>query len=243
MRHFSAYELNILLSHNIDPKTISNLNIPVEYIVKEAEFCERNFVVNESTLIPRVETEYLIELGLKYVKTQMVRFTDVGCGSGAIGLTFGIQLNLRNTLFECSLSDISDEALKVANQNYQLFKSLMGNNKVCIFNSNLLKGYSKENKLNIIFANLPYIPSSRISILDKSVKDFEPLNALDGGKDGLKFIRELLLNAKEYLSQDGVILLEVDDTHKDTKEFEKEWNIEVKNDFNGKIRYWVCHVK
>ncbi len=75
------------------------------------------------------------------------------------------------------------------------------------------------------------------------MKAYEPITALDGGEDGLKFIRELLSSAHDYLAPNGVILLEVDDTHFRTKEFENNWAIEVKNDFNGKIRYWVCKVK
>ena len=243
MRHFSAYELNILLRNNVEPSSIANHDVPVEYVVGQAEFCENFFKVDNSTLIPRVETEYLIELGLKYTKAGIIKFADVGCGSGAIGLSFGIQLALRNANFSATLSDISINAIKVAQENLQTHKDQLKDNKVQIIQSDLLKAYSKDEKLNIIFANLPYIPSGRILKLDKSVREFEPLTALDGAEDGLKYIRQLLFMAPNYLSKDGIVLLEVDDSHKDPSEFKKTWNIEVKNDFNGKIRYWICHSK
>src|SRR5690606_18981440 len=97
-------------------------------------------------------------------------------------------------------------------------------------------------KFDVIFANLPYIPTDRIHKLPVSVRGYEPLSALDGGVDGLEFIRKLLNSAKKYLNKGGVIILEVDDTHtiRHTKEFEKEWNIEVKNDYNGKNRFWIA---
>lgn len=243
MRHFTAYELNILNSHNVDPQSITDLDIPVEYIVGEGEFCEQFFKLDKSTLIPRVETEYLIELALHNIANKVVNFADIGCGSGAIGLTFGIQLALRNIMFKAQLSDISEDALKIAQENYNLHKDKLAGNKVLLFRSNLLSSYSKTEKLDIIFANLPYIPSARINKLAKSVREFEPLTALDGGPDGLNLIRQILKSAPEYISKNGVLLLEVDDTHKDASEFKDIWQIEVKNDFNGKIRYWVCHQK
>ena len=141
------------------------------------------------------------------------------------------------------MSDFSEDALKIAETNYKIHKEHLFNNKVLVFKSNLLASYSKTEKLDIIFANLPYIPTNRINKLAKSVRDYEPISALEGGEDGLKLIRELLNSAGQYLSENGIVLLEVDDTHKNTSEFDNNWQIEVKNDFNGKIRYWVCKPK
>jgi len=99
-------------------------------------------------------------------------------------------------------------------------------------------------KKNIIFANLPYIPSKRISQLDASVKNFEPIIALDGGEDGLKYIDQVLKQAKSFLKPEGHLLLEVDDTHliDRAKQFENLWNIKIRKDHAGKNRFWICKI-
>jgi len=243
MRRFTAYELNILNRFKINPESIKEDKMPVEYIVKKGEFCERFFELSQATLIPRVETEYLIELGLKFVSKKFITFADIGCGSGAIGISFGIEITKRNISFAGYLSDISNEALNITKDNVKNFEYELDSNRMRIIKSNLLKSYYIEVKLDLIFANLPYIPSARISQLDESVLKFEPITALDGGEDGLKYIRELLNSARHYLNSNGIVLFEVDDSHSNISEFKNDWNIEVKNDFNGKIRYWICKAR
>jgi release factor glutamine methyltransferase len=258
MRNFSAYELNHLIKFGFDPfKTSQEIpnDMPVEYFTGFASFRDLTFKVNKSTLIPRIETEEIIDIALKLVNDMnhrgKVTFADVGTGCGAIGITFAKELVKRSIIIDAYLSDISEDALEVARFNLEsvLFDKKVNcftyNNQadsIKIIKSNLLNGYPKK-KFDIIFANLPYIPSSRINDLDSSVKDFEPHLALDGGKDGLTLIRVLLHDAKEYLVSKGYIVLEVDDTHFDTSEFEKEWEIEVKKDLNDKFRFWVCTSK
>ena len=109
------------------------------------------------------------------------------------------------------------------------------------FRSDLLSDISAQ-KFDLILANLPYIPSSRIAKLDPSVRDYEPHLALDGGEDGLKFIRKLSDQAPYYLNLNGTLLLEVDDTHdeKVAEDFSGNWDIEIRSDQNHKIRYWIC---
>lgn len=244
MRRFTAYEINLLSRYGIDYKSIDDEHIPVEYIIGKAIFCENEFFVNESTLIPRIETEYLIELALNDVckkEFKDIKYIDIGCGSGSVGLTFAIELTRRNINFEGILSDISDEALKITKKNLHNLKKYI-NGDINILNSNLLQSIPKNIKFKYIFANLPYIPSDRIYILPVSVKGYEPLSALDGGEDGLKYIRELLNESLKFLEDDGLILFEVDDTHtsKHIEEFKGSWDISIKNDLNGKNRYWLC---
>ncbi|MCA9386627.1 peptide chain release factor N(5)-glutamine methyltransferase [Candidatus Dojkabacteria bacterium] len=241
MRKLSAYEINQLNKHNIDPYFLdlnSIDNKPVEYITGFAEFYGRDFIVNENTLIPRIETERIIDLAFENLPEGKVDFIDVGTGSGAIGITFAKELERKRIEYRGILSDSLDEALNIARSNIKKLKAY----SLEPVTSNLFTSVSKQ-KFNTIFANLPYIPTSRISTLASSVKDFEPVSALDGGEDGLDLIRKLIYSTSEYLEKDGVLILEVDDTH--THKFSEEfigWEIEIFTDLNGKNRFWVCKI-
>lgn len=262
MRKFTPYETNHLLRFGFDPIKVSsetNSEIPVEYITGRAEFKGNIFDVDKNVLIPRVETEELVDLALVELaqnvkrKTQNVlRFADIGTGSGAIGITFANELIKQKKSFTAFLSDVSMDALLLAyknasdilkdniNINFNSFK--LEENNLNLIKSDLLEEYP-QTKLDIIFANLPYIPTERISKLDASVKDFEPISALDGGEDGLDLIRKLLIQAKEYLNPSGKIYLEVDDSHTDSSEFKDFYDIKILKDSNGKNRFWVATIK
>ncbi len=274
MRKFNPYELNQLLKFGFDPDKValeSDLDIPIEYITGKVEFRGNIFLVDKNTLIPRIETEKLVDIATNFIaekELNRVEFIDVGTGSGAIGISFIKELIKRGKNFNAKLTDISIKTLTVCRQNLELIykediaKQIKSRNYrnnryvyayslksgkyitniVEIFKSDLLKNL-KYDKLNIIFANLPYIPTARINQLDNSVKNFEPISALDGEEDGLKYIRELLKQAPSYLAKDGIILLEVDDTHTDASEFKDKYDIEIKNDENGKNRFWICRIR
>ena len=251
MRKLNPYETNLLIKYGLDPveasKTIDDY-IPIEYIVRVGMFYENEFYVTSNTLIPRVETEFLIELGLKYVidsKKSVVTFADVGTGSGAIGIAFALELFKRKMNFKAILSDNSDGALKVAEKNLKEYNKILDTKlNIRIIKAHLMKLYPID-KFDIVFANLPYIPSKRIPKLPQSVRNYEPITALDGGDDGLLHIRELLSHANKCLAKDGLLMLEVDDSHTliATREFKDDWDIEIKNDFNGKNRFWICKAK
>jgi release factor glutamine methyltransferase len=243
MRQFTPVEINHLTKFGFDPELLSisvEESIPVEYISGKAEFRGRNFEVNRDVLIPRIETEDLVDIGLtSIINQESISFADIGCGSGAIGLSFALELKERDIKFRGVLSDISLKALEIAKKN---IKSLFGETKnIEVIESDLFSNF-KDEKFNIIFANLPYIPTSNINDLQDSVKNYEPHLALDGGEDGLNLIRKLLNSAKKFLTNDGVLLLEVDDTHIDPGEFETEWDIKKRNDTNGFNRFWICRV-
>lgn len=239
-RQFTAYEINQLTKHGLDPFTLADIinpDIPIEYITCFSEFRGRDFEVDPAVLIPRIETEEIIDIALKHVATnRSVVYCDIGTGSGAIGISFGMELAKRNLTYYGILSDISSKALSIAKDNLE---SLMPQDKcIKLIKSDLMNDYP-EIEFDVIFANLPYIPSTRIKQLDSSVKDYEPIGALDGGKDGLKYIRKLLEQAPKFLKSKGVIILEVDDTHTDTSEFAGHWNIDVQLDINQKNRFWI----
>lgn len=257
MRKLNAYEKNLCLKFGIDPfeaeKEISE-NQPIEYFLNKAIFRENTFYVDENVLIPRPETEELIDFALKdFEKFEHIDFFDVGTGSGCIGISFAIELSLRNISFDGYLSDVSENAVEITKKNLKnliesnsqncfTFKAQSG--KLKIIQSDLLFDYPKNKKSDIIFANLPYIPNNRKQELSQSVKDFEPHLALFGGENGLDLINKLLEQAKTYLKPTGKIYLEVDDTHLDLSlldnKIQNHYSIKILNDENEKTRYWIC---
>lgn len=255
MRRLTPYETNHLIKFGLDPFKIDesvDKSIPVEYITGKAEFNDQIFNVNNKVLIPRVETEELIKIALDKIKNNKIDFADVGTGSGAIGISFALKLLEKQIPFDGYLSDISEKALEVTKLNVDeifepkhlnCFTNQIENSKLKVIKSDLLNDYPQGKKFDIIFANLPYIPTERINQLNSSVKDYEPKIALDGGADGLDLIRKLLSQAKTKIKENGLILLEVDDTHDEgkTKEYNSQWEIEIKTDLNNKIRFWICH--
>jgi len=224
-RYLTPLEKNHLLKFGFSNVDIEQYGqMPVEYITGKAEFYGRIFMVNKDVLIPRIETEELIDLVLadcevRYQKNQQkLIIADVGTGSGAIGVTLLLELIKKNIACEVYLSDISVKALKVAKENYQQlikeFEKQAGKIKtkikVTFLKSNVLEDYPLNIKFDLIIANLPYIPTARLEKLFESVIDYEPIVALDGGEDGLQLIRKLLKEAENKLKKDGQMFLEVD---------------------------------
>jgi release factor glutamine methyltransferase len=254
-RQWNAYELNQLNLHGFDPEGKYPDQIPVEYITNRVEFYKRDFFVNESVLIPRPETEQIISMGLEFLLPQKkgklkhksnkkkIIIADVGTGSGAIGITYGLELVKKNYDFTCYMIDINTEALEIAKRNIkELASKNLRKNYISLI-SDLLEKVSPNIRFDIIFANLPYIPTARMKALDESVKNFEPHLALDGGTDGSDLIFKLIAQAQKTLKKDGVILLEVDDTHTaefadKNKELLRFWNVEIIEDENLKTRFW-----
>lgn len=242
-RQLSPYEKTHLRRFGVDEDRLDFTKlgeIPVEYITNRVEFEGRVFKVTPDVLIPRVETEEMVSLavntaaGLQAKKksddenneggdkkkkpNKKLVVTDIGCGSGAIGISLYLDLIKKNIPIQLFLSDISPAAVKVTKENVALQN--LSKLKIEILESDLMSAYPIEQKFDLILANLPYIPSRRVAVLDKSVRQFEPHLALDGGRDGLKYIKELVKQAKSKLLPGGKIILEVDYTH--DKEFLEE---------------------
>lgn len=172
---------------------------PLAYCLGYQYFYGRKFAVNENTLIPRPETEELVECILKNVKNG--RGLDIGTGSGAIA----ISLNLENKNLKMTAGDVSLGAIEVSKQNA---KNLGAD--VEIIYSNLFEGL-KNRKFDFVVSNPPYIKSEDVKNLDNVVKDYEPHLALDGGEDGLDFYRQIIKNSVNYLVDGGMIFFEVGD--------------------------------
>lgn len=244
-RHFSPSELNHLRKYgftDINPSSVDEK--PVEYITGHAEFCELDFLVDESTLIPRLESEKIVQMSLGHILDQKIphpAIADIGTGSGCVGLTIAVKLSQRQIPYTIYLSDISEEALKVAQKNASRLLSSTAN--LFFEQSNLFDNFPKI-KFDVVLANLPYIPSSNVDTLPSSVKDFEPRTALDGGPQGTTLINHLLQNLPSFLSDRGIAILEIDDTHL-LRNFIIPSNLtaEIKTDLYRKPRFLVLHPK
>lgn len=174
-----------------------NQDIPVQHILGYTYFYGRKFQVSPDVLIPRRETEELVEHVLKYKKTYFkedISFIDIGCGSGAISIT----LALEDENMKGLAVDISSKALEVAKKNNRDLKAQLSFKESDLF-SNITQ------KFDIIVSNPPYIPEDEM--LDEIVKK-EPHLALFGGKEGLDFYERILKDAKPYLNEKALIAFE-----------------------------------
>jgi release factor glutamine methyltransferase len=172
---------------------------PHAYITAHREFYGLDFYVDKNVLIPRPETEALVEQGIKHAKFRLhPLIVDVGTGSGAIAIS--LAKNLPHA--EIIAVDISKAALKVAESNVEKHKA---GAQVKLLRGDLLETVTE--KVDIIVANLPYVLTEEVPQVNTF--GFEPVLALDGGPDGLDLVRRLCQQAKEKLSPQGCLLLEI----------------------------------
>jgi release factor glutamine methyltransferase len=171
------------------------------YLLGRWEFFGRSFLLNENVLIPRPETEQLVERALQHLKgvTGSPRALDVGTGSGCIA----ISLAAEHQRVRMVATDVSFEALQVAKKN-SVFHEV--EDRISLVQCHLATALT--GKFALVCANLPYIPSERLSQLEVSHR--EPTLALDGGHGGLDLIRELLVDLPDKINEGGLILLEID---------------------------------
>ena len=178
---------------------------PTAYILGRKDFWTIGLEVTPDVLIPRPETEFLVETAIERIDenhTPLMRIFDMGTGSGAIA----ISLASCRTSPVFFASDSSPAALRVASRN-AVSNGVDG--RIHFFASRWFDAVSKNAGFDMIVSNPPYIPSPRIAELEPEVRDFEPAAALDGGGDGLRDIAFLINEAPEYLRPSGMLLLEV----------------------------------
>lgn len=171
-------------------------HIPLQHITGKQEFMGLSFLVNEHVLVPRQDTECLVELALPYVKGKKV--LDMCTGSGCIA----VSLAALGETGECHAADISEKALEIARQNIA-----ENHAEVTLIKSNLFESVS--GKYDVIVSNPPYIPPKVIETLSEEVREHEPRLALDGGEDGLEFYRRITSESKEYLTAGGYLFYEI----------------------------------
>lgn len=174
---------------------------PLAYLTGKREFYGLTFVVSPAVLIPRPETELLVEKALGWLKRHpnRRRAADVGSGSGCIAGTLAYHVQD----LKCVAVERSWQAIQIARQN---FEQLRVSQQVCPILGNLLDAVG--GMFDLVCANLPYIPANELAQL--AVSRFEPRLALDGGYDGLDWISALLGDSKRWLAKGGLMLLEIE---------------------------------
>jgi len=211
---------------------------PAAYIIGNKHFMSLNFMVTPDVLIPRPETELLIENAIELSKAYNGNITilDIGTGSGAIAVALAKFID--NT--EIYATDSSKKALEVASKN-AMRHDVEG--RIKFIETDL---FPKENlKFDIIISNPPYIKSADIGSLQPEVKGFEPISALDGGPDGLDFYRKIIDKVGGYLNENSSILFEIGaDQAKDVVNIIKNKlnlkNVRIKKDLSGLDRIVIA---
>ena len=199
--------------------------VPIAYITHSKEFMGHSFYVDENTLIPRPDTECLVERVISE-KSQAVSILDLCTGCGCIG----ISLALSYPSSEAVLIDISDGALSAADKNIKKYSL---ESRVRTVRQDVLSEKA-EGRYDIITANPPYIPTA--CLLELEVSKHEPLSALDGGEDGLMFYRAIMNNAKLSLNEGGILVFEIGyDQRRQIKEIAESFSFraDIYKDYGG----------
>jgi release factor glutamine methyltransferase len=212
---------------------------PLAYILGWREFYGRQFLVTRETLIPRPETEGLVEIALRRLASVSLhsapRLLDVGTGSGALAVTLGAE---RESL-EVVCTDCSLRALRVARQN-AVNHSVHGRiQTVACDLATAIQG-----KFTVVLANLPYIPTADIETLEPEVRQFEPRLALDGGEDGLNLLERLIADLPRLIEPGGFAAFEFGDGQADpldwgARQLLPTWAVDVQRDAAGNQRFLV----
>jgi release factor glutamine methyltransferase len=214
---------------------------PIAYIVGTKPFFDFNLIVGYGVLIPRPETEILVEKSLKVIdgfqsKKNNLNIVDVGTGSGAIIISLAKMLNPKKN-YKFYAIDNSEIAIKYCKKN--ILKMEL-NQKINISKSDLLEQF--QDAPDVTIANLPYIPTKNIMNLQKEVRLTEPKNALDGGKDGLQIIERLIMQLSQKINYDNyAIILEIEENQEEKleailKKYLKIYKIEYTHDLQDTKR-------
>jgi release factor glutamine methyltransferase len=175
-------------------------NEPIAYIFGEKEFWSKSFNVNKHTLIPRAETELLVDGLLKIFKGKKISILDIGTGSGCIIVS--LLTNLKQSIG--TGIDISKKAILTAKKNADRYKL---NNRIKLLNKSFENIFDK--KFDLIVSNPPYIEKKAIKNLSDDIKKYEPRMALDGGNDGLDLIKKIIYKSKNILKINGTLAIEI----------------------------------
>ena len=221
-----AEEINEAVKKRID-------HIPLQHIIGQTEFMGLTFKVNEDVLIPRFDTEILMDEVVKYVGDDFKKVLDMCTGSGCIAITISDMCDNASVV----ASDISKDAIDVAKENNTLNQT-----DVTFVESDLFENI--EGLFDVIVSNPPYIKTGEIKNLQEEVKMHDPNLALDGGETGLDFYRIIAKEAKEHLKTDGIIFFEIGfDQTEEVSNILKEngyHDIVVKKDLSGLDRVVIA---
>ena len=208
-----------------------SLNEPIAYIVKKKEFWSKVFKVNNTTIIPRPETEIMVEKLINIFKDKKINILDIGTGCGCIIISLISELkNSRGIGL-----DICRKALSIASDNASFHHTL---NKIKFINKSVDDFY--DQKFDLIVSNPPYIEKRQIKNLSDDIKKYEPIMALDGGNDGLDLIKKIIYKSKYILKIKGTLALEIgnEQINKVSKIlFDKKYRIrQIVKDYKNNVR-------
>ena len=230
-------DLNILESYL---KEISRDNMPPQYLTEVAYIYKSQFYINKNVLIPRQDTETLIENAINLInKFNYKNMLDLCTGSGVIGISCALNSNIKNVI----MTDISKEALDVARININ--KNNVSNKCTCFLSNMFDNLYKLDYKYDIIVSNPPYLTKNDMNNISSFVKK-EPKIALYGGENGLDYYEIIYKNAKDFLNDGGVIVCEIGELQKEDvisiiHKYNEYKDISVIKDINNKSRVIVCH--
>jgi len=211
---------------------------PWEYIRGYAYFRGERYIVNRNTLIPRIETEQLVDIAISLIKENSYsKVFDIGTGTGCIIISLAKEIDNRENRISFVATDISTPALDIAKQNASNLKVKNINFK----SENLINKFWLSNE-SLIIANLPYIPSKMYQELQPSVKDYEPKIALEGGRDGLSYYKKLF-SIIEKSEKEVDLLIEIEPTTLSAfkKILENKQIKKIYKDYRGKKRFLLIH--
>ena len=173
---------------------------PIAYLLNKKEFWSNKLNIDKGVLIPRPETEMLVEGLAKYFKNRKLFMLDVGTGSGCIIISLLQELKKSRGI----AIDVSNKALKIAKKNSKINKTF---DRIKFINSSICNFYGS--KFDLIISNPPYIANHQLKNLEDDIKFFEPKIALDGGNDGLDVMRKVIYKSKKILKINGMLALEI----------------------------------
>ena len=192
-------ELTKVVAEQVEEAVEKRINhIPVQHIIGQTEFMGLTFKVNENVLVPRLDTEILVDEVVKYVGDEFVSILDMCTGSGCIAITISDMCDNATVV----ASDISKDALEVAKENNQINQT-----DATFVESDLFENV--EGLFDVILSNPPYIKTEEIENLMDEVKLHDPRLALDGGESGLDFYQKIIEQSGDYLKTDGKIFFEI----------------------------------
>ena len=220
-KYFQIKDINMMTLDNNVKRWDSKINkfnemmvkrakhMPIQYIFNESFFYNLKFYVDENVLIPRQDTEVLVDNVIKDNINGVNNLLDLCTGSGVIGISIAKNISINNLV----LADISDKALDISKIN--VCNNNLDNTNVYYLNTNMftnVKKFINDNNIgnfDVITINPPYIETNVINTLEIEVKDYEPKIALDGGDDGLKFYRVIFDNVVNFLNPNGKVYMEI----------------------------------
>ncbi len=231
--------------HSLQKKWIehTNLSKPIQYICESSYWRNFKFELSTDVLIPRVETEKIVEIASKIIdpEEKKIIFADLGTGSGSIAISLAVE----NRNWQGLATDIDINALHIAQKNHKIISSESNINFYCGNWWQPLTNYA--GMINLAVSNPPYIPKNVYQKLPSSVIDFEPKKALYGGEDGLSHIKQIILDAPKFLVKGGWLILENHfDQSKKIKNLLREYgfdSLKTINDIFGIGRFTIGRYK